>query len=301
MPRLGAIRTGSFVSMKRDFIEEYLNWKATYSVSAARNYRIWLLRFKEWVKDDLENATLEKYVSFKMNLDARYASTTVQLAIIGIKDFYRFLYDRGVRCLKYVLIKIPKAQARSMVPITEKEYRQMLRWCCVSEYRELQKTLLVRLLWDTGMRVSELCSLNISSLYLPKKCGVVVTKKNNQQRMIFWSDETHELLIKYLGVRIAKNQQPALFQGLPFYGDPTRRISVKTIQRIVGEFVKKCEFKGKKITCHSFRHGKAHHIIELGGTVLDVQTILGHRNPNSSFAYLRMSNTELEARARRFL
>jgi site-specific recombinase XerD len=281
-----------------DLINEYLAWKGSYATAAARNYRLWLVRFYEFSGDPLE-VTSDQYVRFKMTLDQKYSSKTVQLAIIAIRDFYKYLHEKEIKCLKYTLIKVPKAAARSYVPITEEEYKKMLRWCCVSTYKELQKTLIIRLLWDTGVRVSELCSLNLNSLNLPHANGTVATKKNNQQRMIFWSKETHELLLRYLGIRLCQNQQPALFQGL-YKGDAsTLRMGTRTAQRVVAEFVQKTGI-GRR-SAHSFRHGRAHQIIERGGTVADVQQILGHIAPSSSFIYLQMQDKELEKRARMFL
>lgn len=285
--------------MLKEDINRFLEYTATYSPSAARNYRPWLERFDELTRKDISDLTIEDYVRFKAKLELKYAPKTVSLACISVRMFLKFNSKIGVSCLNFELIKIPHVESRSYDAITREDFLKMLSVCKVDTYKELQKTIMLRMLWDTGVRVSELCDLNIESIKLPHSYGTIVVKKNRQIGLIFWSKTTNDLLKRYLGVRLCLNQQPALFQGIRG-SVHTRRISVRSVQRVIKEIARLSGIT-KRIHPHSFRHGRGQHIIDLGGDISDVQQILHHMNPLSSFVYLRRNNERLHKRALKFL
>ena len=161
--------------------------------------------------------------------------------------------------------------------------------------------LLIRLLWETGVRVSELCDLDITDIDPQNAMTVIRTKKTDRKRQIFWSEETHRLLLEYLKERRVKNHSPALFIGTHF-SYTTKRFTCRAVQRSVKYFADRAGLE-KKISPHSFRHGKAHNILAKGGSVKHIQAILGHseKNPAASFTYLQFDNKEMEQYAKRYL
>lgn len=286
----------------QEYISQYLEWKGTYAPRAAINYRKWLERFFDIHKIELiERITIRDVVGFQKYVESYFSPTTTAFAMVVIKNFFKFYRLQGIGCLSPELIKIPKVKAKSFQPITYDEYQQLCSLFREDEFYNLRNLLLIRFLWETGMRVGELCDMNVSDLDTKKLSSVIRTKKSNQIRMIFWSEHTHSLLLKYVGVRICLNNSPALWVGL-IGEESTDRLSIRQIQKIIKKASREANIL-KKVSPHSFRHAKAHYILEKGGTVKDIQMILGHseRNPAASFTYLQLNNQELEQRARKFL
>lgn len=282
------------------YVKQYLEWKATYAPRAAVNYRIWLERFRFITEKDINNARIGDIVKYRNWLADNYQPKSVELAMLIIKNYFKFWKLQGKNCISPELVKIPRTVANSYQPVTFAEYCSMLSFIRPNNFWELQKLIIVHLLFETGMRVSELCDLNISDIDPEKSSTTIRTKKTSKMRQIFWSIETHMFLKTFLQERKEMNSTPALFVGKFLDGTPTRRMTVRTVQRMIKDICNRAKIE-KKISPHSFRHGRAHHILALGGNPKQVQAILGHSSPLSSFTYMQWNDQELEEAARKFL
>lgn len=281
-------------------INKYLDWKATYAPRASVNYRIWLNRFVTVTGKDVETAKIGDIVDFRKWLDSRYQPKSIELAMVVIKNYFKFWKLSGLNCISPELVKIPRSAANSYQPIAFEEYCSILSFIHPTDFYELQKCVIVRLLYETGVRVSELCDLNISDFDPEKMNTAIRTKKTVKTRQIFWSVETHVFVREFLTQRKELNSTTAFFVGKTIDGTPTKRMTTRTVQRIIKTLCVKAKIE-KKISPHSFRHGKAHRVLDLGGNPKDVQAILGHCDPASSFTYLQWNNQEFETRAKMFL
>ncbi len=282
-------------------IKKYIEWKATYAPRAAVNYVIPLERFKKMVHKDLSRVRLDDIVRFQNMVQDRYSPTSAAFAIIVLKNFFKFWKVQGKDVIDPYLIRIPRFTPKSHSAISCDDFRRMDELLDATEFYGLEKKVIVNLLWETGVRVSELCDLDVLHVDVQRRKALIVTKKNKKQRWIIWSEKTHGILLKYLGIRICLNQQPALFIASEI-GGRRERVSVRTVQRWVTEIARGAGIL-KKVSPHSFRHGKAHRILDLGGNPKHVQAILGHseNNPVTAFSYLRLNETEFEKIADQFL
>lgn len=282
------------------YIQKYLDWKATYAPRASVNYRIWLERFVSATGKDVENAEIGDIINFRKWMDCRYQPKSIELAMVVVKNYFKFWKLSGLDCISPELVKVPRSVANSYQPISFKEYCSILSFIRPNNFWRLQSLVIIRLLYETGMRVSELCDLNVSDIDPLKMSASIRTKKTAKIRTIFWSVETHIFIKEYLRERKELNSTPAFFVGKFTDGTPTKRMTTRTVQRMIKSLCEKAKIE-KNITPHSFRHGKAHRVLDLGGNPKDVQAILGHCNPVSSFTYLQWNNKEFEARAKMFL
>lgn len=282
-------------------IQKYIEWKATYAPRAAVNYKVPLLRFQEFCKKDFRHITLDDIIRFQNLTQDRYSATSAAFAIIVLKNFFTFWLHQGEKVVDPYLIRVPRFERRSHAAISEEEFKRMELVIDDNEFYGLERRVMLRLLWETGVRVSELCNLNLSNVDVQRRKAFISTKKTKKPRWIMWSRLTHELLIKYLGIRICLNMKPALFIASEGQGSRDR-ISVRTVQRWIKIMAKDAGVI-KKVSPHCFRHGRAHHILHKGGNPKEIQAILGHseNNPASAFAYLRLNETEFEKVAEKFL
>ena len=276
---------------------KYLQWKEGHCISAHKSYSYPIRHFLAWLKKDVSEIKQYDIQDYQARLAGRYSPATVAISLYAIKDYLKYCQRLGLCSLEVNLIRAPKVPEKQIIIYSENDFIkfQKLR---EDEFWHSAKKLAIYLLWDTGVRASELVSINISSLETTKQSCIITTKKNLLVGQISWSDTTHNLLIKYLGTRICLNQKDALFIGK---GDNRGRDRLTT--RSLERWVKKaCEQAGVEYKgVHAFRHAKAHRMAENGARVDEIKTILRHKNPISSFKYLRYSETEQKKIAEKYL
>jgi site-specific recombinase XerD len=178
--------------------------------------------------------------------------------------------------------------------VTPDDFRRLSQSLNEYHYGDLQIKLAIHMLWDTGMRVSELTDLKLSDINDPNEEGIrtaqLISKKSARYNLVAWSKETDELLCMYLGVRLSENNSTDALL-VDRRRKRTRAVNVRTIQRWVKDACKKAGIT-KAISPHSFRHGKAHNMLNNGANIRDVQAVLRHINPITTFHYLAMNQKQ---------
>jgi len=288
----------------KEIIKTYLEWKATYAQRAAVNYRIWLERLVESCGDKpLKDFCITDFIKFKKSLERRYNPYTIQFATIVVKNFLQFCKMQNLECLSPILIKLPRVFAKSHRAITESEFEGIVKIMPSKTFGQIRDLLIVRLLWDTGMRVSELTDLETSQINLQLRSTQINTKKTGFKRTIVWSEQTHELLRRYLHMRMTECPQcitTALFvgwkQGVGWY----TRITPRTIERNIKQYALDAGIK-EKVSPHSFRHGFANKRRDMNAPLAFIQKALGHMNPISTFVYEQYKDVDFERNAKTYL
>jgi len=288
----------------QDKIRLYLCWKATYATRASVNYRIWLERFLEVCGEkNLEEYDIKDFVKYKNWLETQYTSYSIQYATVIIKNFFNFYKQQDFICLSPGLIKTPRINAKSHRAVTNEEYEKIISIVPHNEFRPLRDLVAIRMLWDTGVRVSELCDLDLTQIAENKRSTVILTKKTGKQRIIVWSEETHYYLMKYMGIRIELqnvNKASALFVGWIHGKGWSSRMNSRTVQRMIKYYANRAGIK-ERITPHSFRHGWAHYRRDQNAPLAFIQRGLGHNSPVSTFIYEQYSDNEFVGNAQKYL
>ncbi len=288
----------------KEIIKTYLEWKATYAQRAAVNYRIWLERLVEICGDKpLREFDLRDFLKYKNYLERRFNPYTIQFATVVIKNFLQFCKMQNLDCLSPTLIKLPRVFAKSHRAITESEFDDMIRIIPESRFGDIRDKLIIHLLWDTGVRVSELTDLEITQIDLKTPNTQINTKKTGYKRTIVWSEKTHELLRKYIHLRNTECEHcnnTALFLGWKNGVGWYSRITPRTIERNIKRYAKDAGIQ-EKVTPHSFRHGFAHKRRDMNAPLAFIQKALGHLNPVSTFVYEQYKDVDFERNAKLYL
>lgn len=271
-------------------INDFLDWKATHAKRASENYRIWLVRFAKFVKKGSKEVSIQDIVKFQLHLEGKYAPPTVQFAMTSLKVFFRFQRMLGKKCLAPELIRPPKSVAKSHRAIEGPEFLSILE-AIPNTYLGMRDLVMVRILYDTGIRVSELCELNVTDIDAIKTFASIVTKKSQQRRIIVWSRFTHSHLLHYIAARNKISADPALFTNL--YGE---RLTARTVERNLKRYVQSAGLQ-VRITPHSFRHGWAHLRRDQNAPLSFIQKGLGHQSPTSTFIYEQYHDEDFLNRA----
>jgi site-specific recombinase XerD len=285
-------------------IEKYLEWKATYAASAANRYAVRLYQFAKFLGETklLKEVTGDDVIRFhrylesawfkKGNLMNGYSKATIAYSATILKNFFMFWAGRRKSNVNPKEILRIRHAGRLKKVIGYDEFKTMSDSLDEGYFDELEKKLVINMLWDTGMRISELSDLNIGDISgVHPKYGVRTaqtrTRKAVKYNLVVWSKQTDKLLNKYLGVRLcSKVWTDALF--IVGRKSGAQRASIRTLQRWIRDMVFANELN-RGITAHSFRHGKAHAMLENGANVPDIQAVLRHIRPESTYHYLTLN------------
>lgn len=278
----------------KEGIKEYLLWKESYAEYAAKRYKVRLDQFSEYIGSNtlLKNLTGNDLIVYhsKMQKDWGYAPGTVAYSIRIMKDYISFWNGRNQTNIQLKEIRNIRYVTPEKEMLNEAEYKQLQNTLDERFYEDLIVKLVFSMLWDTGCRVSELCELQMADIIENKveamRSARIRRRKSMRYNVITWSKDTNRLLNLFLGIRLCFNTtSDSLFITKKY---SQLQLTPRTVQRWCIKYI---ELAGidKKITPHSFRHAKAHRIISQSQNVRDVQAILGHRNPASSFSYLNLN------------
>jgi integrase/recombinase XerC len=187
-------------------------------------------------------------------------------------------------------VRLPSKIVRVFTP---DDLRQLLAACPATPLGARDRAVLMTLL-DTGLRVSELVRLTLDDVDLETQRLRVLYAKGNKQRVVAFSDDCGQELLRYLGARgrepgplfCASNQHGRLRQTVAL-----RPNGVKQMLRRLGRTTGLA-----KVHAHRFRHTFATWAIEQGARELDVQLLLGHSSPDMVRRYASSYNSEQAAR-----
>lgn len=284
-------------------INEYLDWKGIHSPKASISYRSWLILLIKVCGDKpIEQYRITDIVYYQKWIKTHYSSYSLEYATVIIKNFFQYYRDQNYTCVPPSLIKRKKGHAKSHRAIKESEFEKMISEIPEDEFWSLRDLLIIRMLWDTGVRVSELTDLNVSQLDTNNLSAVISTKKTANKRIILWSEQTQQILIKYLKMRteLDCSSALALFVGQKNKMSYYPRLTTRSVERIVKHYSNKAGIL-ERVTPHSFRHGWAHKRRDQNAPLSFIQKGLGHMSPVSTFIYEQYSDLDFERNAKLYL
>jgi site-specific recombinase XerD len=280
-------------------INNYLDWKVIRSPRAADIYKSYLRRLMNFRNVDTKDMKNTDIVEFHRFLATKNNPPTVAYSCRILKNFFRYLNSIQECSVNPFLIEGPKYSQKPRVGVTDDEFKAMCATLNPFELHDLQKLTILHMLYNTGVRVSELCELDVNQISPTENHTCIETKKNKRIRVIAWTPDFHQnTLIRWLGSRICLNQKPSLFLSLDKPG--RERLTPRTIERWIREITTSAGIT-KKITPHMFRHAKAHRMKARGADFKDIQMMLGHVSPYSALIYLNYDQNEMLANAQKYI
>lgn len=214
----------------------------------------------------------------------------------AFRKFFEYYALQGYKVLPYTLIPIPRKVCSERRVVSQEEYQKLLTAIDKPFKRDIRNRLIIQLLYDTGVRVGELVSLDVSSVDPILKRGEVVTEKVRtgiRKRSIFWTDDTNKTLIKWLSV---KPETEALLTSI---GNAKNgmRITNKGVEEMLRVLSHKAGIP--VVNPHAFRHRFGHDLAMQNYNNSLISSLMGHSSLMSSFEYTKLSGKELEDTARR--
>lgn len=163
------------------------------------------------------------------------------------------------------------------------------------ELRRLKVRAMVRFMYRTGVRVSELCALRRRDIDLDGGTAGIYRAKGGKSRTVHFDAGTADALVAYWRARgdaVRGSGGFPAFSGRDKPGQPGAAISSRTVEHIVAELCREIGIESD-VTPHSFRHGLATELVRRRVRESTVQTILGHASPQTTRIYVHKTGLEV--------
>lgn len=266
--------------------------------SAASSYAIWIRRFQYEVNKQPEEFTIADWTRFFAPFEGRYAPSNISYGMTVISNYLRYWHILGrLPRFQMELIKVRKAAVKSHHSITDEEYALLLSCLLKRGEKSLRDQLILVLLRDTGMRISELLALEVGDVIGGDSEAVIKTAKTTAFRRVFWSELAEELIQRYLVERM--NDGPDNDWLFPSRrSDCDGALKPRAVQRMIKVACREAGIDAK-ISPHSFRHAFIHKHAMAGVPDSIIATLVGHSTPHTVAHYTKLSRREFEEVARR--
>ncbi|MBO7717966.1 tyrosine-type recombinase/integrase [Candidatus Saccharibacteria bacterium] len=198
--------------------------------------------------------------------------------ILRLRCMLKYMEAVGEDCISWELVPIPKHEDTVRTYLEPQEVTAMIEGAS-----SVRNKAMLALLYSSGVRVSELVSLNRDSIH---DRSFTVIGKGKKARLCFIDKRTEKLLAEYLGSR--KDDSNALFVSHEY----KERLSISTVQFIMRYARKKLGIE-KHVTPHVFRHSFATNYIKNDGDIRPLSKLLGHANLDTTAIYTHMEDNTL--------
>ena len=291
--RLKNVKVEEIIHKDYDYEKLFLEAKKIegMSDSTIANYRKSLKHLKKHYSGELLYASTEDIRSFLLEYSETHSisKATLDTERRNLSSFYNWLEAEG-HILKSPMKRIHKIKATKVVKKAfSDEEIERLRGSC----KNVRSLAIVDMLYATGMRVSELVSLNRECIdFENREC--IVIGKGDKERRVYFDAKTKIHLQEYLKQRDDDN--PALFVR---FKKPHDRISANGIQEIVRQLGEAANVE--KCHPHRFRTTCASHAIARGMPVEQVQRLLGHEDISTTMIYALVNEESVKASHKKYI
>ena len=328
--------------LHREFLE-YLEIERGASQRTIENYGPYLARFFEQAKiKKVSDITPESVREFRLWLNRQprtraklgtgqgrqpsetLSKRTQNYYMIALRMFLRYLSKREIPAMASDQIELAKQSERSLDLITPAELERLLDAPTGSDLKSLRDKAILEMLFSTGLRVGELCSLSRNLNANSEELSV--RGKGGKVRVVFISERARAALKKYLSAR--KDMEEGLFvridetpssrskrgtlplqkgERVPpllekeghrggkkkkYLGKEYGSLDRRSVERIVKYYATKAGI-AKRVTPHVIRHSFATDLLENGADLRSVQALLGHANIQTTQVYTHVTDKAL--------
>ena len=286
--------------MKEDALlrkyHNYLLLERGLSENTREAYRHDVARFLEFLETEgfrSETADLETLHRFTWTLhDLGIAARSVARILSGVRSFYRFLLlDGYIESDPTELLESPKIGKHLPEVLSLQEIESILSTIDLSQPEGQRDRCIIEMLYSCGLRVSELCALQLSDLFL-EEGFLRVTGKGNKQRLVPISPRA----VRELKLWFMDRSQLELKPGEEDYVFVSHRrrqhLSRITVLHNIKVYVEQAGIM-KTISPHTFRHSFATHLLEGGAHLRAIQAMLGHESIATTEIYTHIDRSFL--------
>ena len=309
---IGPSKPGSLEEYVLRYLE-HCEVERNLSQSTIKMYHFYLWDLMDWMKvylgrpqialDDINSELIRKY---RMNLNRRISSksqkefkrSTQTTFLVAVRTFLKYMIvEEKVDVLPPEQITLGKSDPRVPKVLEEDQLKLLFEMQDLNKRSGLRDRAILDVLFSTGLRVSELCNLNIDSINLDTGEFAVIGK-GRKVRTVYLSPSAIDWLGRYLSTR--KDDFAPLFlrySGKRMkVGDETGeslRLTPRSVERLVKRYTLRAGI-AVDATPHTLRHTFATGLLREGADLRSVQELLGHSNVATTQIYTHVTNRQLK-------
>lgn len=241
---------------------------------------------------DVSSNILEIYIS---TLHEKYKPKTVKRKIASLKAFFHYLEYREVVILNpfnkiQIKFREPTVLPKIIPLLTVESFLSTIYTCrrqaptAYQRKNALRDAAIIELLFATGMRISELCSLKAGDVSLSDRSLLIYGKGNKERRMQIGNDDVFQVLVEYCKTFHNKITSNSVF----FVNQNQTPVSDQAVRRMINKYVSLAAID-LHITPHMFRHTFATSLLEADVDIRYIQEMLGHSSINITEIYTHVA------------
>ncbi len=214
-----------------------------------------------------------------------------------LRTFFRWLVaEEIIQESPMERIAQPIARADQIQPFSERQVASMIQ-VAKSTHHPKRDELIIRFLFDTGVRASELIAIKMSHLDISaRRC--VVNGKGNKHRSVYFGRNTAKALWQYLRETARESDEPLVASDRgTLAGEALTRSGLLQLIKRIG---KRAQIEAARVSPHTFRHTFAIQFLRAGGNVFTLKEILGHTTLAMVNKYVALAQADIEAQHRQF-
>ena len=274
---------------------EFIKEDKKLSENTLQSYRRDIMQFEDYINtNDLSyqkvtEEDMKQYFSHLQQIGKK--TSTISRNIASIRSFYQFLV-RNKKTKKDPTEKIqsPKVEKKAPSILSSEEIELLLEQPKNIDLKGIRDKAMLEFAYATGMRVTEIISLNIEDVNL--KDGLVTCKAGSRQRNIPLGSLSLKALADYI-----ENSRPILIKDEKvtalFVNTNGKRLTRQGFWKIV-KYYKEQAHITKDITPHVLRHSFATHLLQNGADLKSIQTMLGHSDISSTQVYMQFQDESIK-------
>lgn len=269
----------------------YLENEKRYSLNTILAYKRDFEDFTVYLKkenvEEIDELIVRNYLAhlYTLNLSKR----TISRRIATLKSYYKFL-EKKYNIKTSFIKEISSPKKDNLLPdvIYKDELKKILEYTPTGKFSHRDKAI-IHLLYSSGLRVSELCDITLSSINLEDRY-LIVTGKGNKTRICPFNNECKTLIEAYLHFEREKfAKQETVHLLINKYGE---QLSTRSVESMIRSLSLKL-FGNTKLHPHIFRHTFATTLLNGGADLRIVQELLGHSSLITTQIYTHLAKEEV--------
>ena len=275
---------------------QYLRLERSYTPNTLDAYLKDLQKLLNYYSDegiDFRQVTLKQLDGFAKALqELGVGPRSVARILSGVRSFYRFLtIEKEVETDPTELLESPKLGKHLPEVLSLPEIDAIEAAIDLSKPEGVRDLAIVEVLFSCGLRISELCSLKLSELYL-EEGYIRVHGKGRKERLVPIGDSAVDRLRQWFvvrqGCKVKPGEEDFVFVSLR----RGKRLSRISLFVYIKEYAAKAGIR-KNISPHTFRHSFATQLLEGGANLRAIQAMLGHEDIGTTEIYMHVDKTHL--------
>ena len=288
-----------------DFLQ-HLKYERNLSAHTLRNYESDLGQFYDHISPPVEkgerrrvdihsidNLTIREFMATLYEKNKKKSS--IHRKVAALRTFFRFLLREGVLEVNPAqLVSSPRVERKLPNHLSINEMIRFIESPDIETVLGKRDRSMLELLYASGVRVSELVSLNLGDIDFTNQT-VRVKGKGRKERIVPFGEPAKKAIEDYLGVRGALLVEAEAEKVDPlavFINYQGTRITTRSVGRMIDKYVRMCS-DIHHISPHSLRHSFATHLLDAGADLRTIQELLGHARLSSTQVYTHVSMEKL--------